>query len=221
MPDLATYLAFLAAVLAYQLSGPGPDMLLVMSRGVGQGWSVALSTALGCVAAGVIQIPLLALGLASLVASSPVAYEILRWAGAGYLIYLGISLFLSRRNAASVANLVGPTPDVAWGVAFRQGMICNLTNPTTLTFMLAILPQFVDPSSGPAGVQLLVLGATMKGTGLLTLGSVALASGAVGGWLARHSGFLVWQERFAGAVMIALGLRLLLAGEVRPALRSG
>jgi threonine/homoserine/homoserine lactone efflux protein len=219
MPELTTYLAFLAAVLAYQLSGPGPDMLLVMSRGVGQGWRVALSTALGCVAAGVIQIPLLALGLASLVASSPVAYEILRWAGAGYLIYLGIRLLFPRRNITSVQNTAGATSDVGWGAAFRQGMICNLTNPTVLTFMLAILPQFVDPSSGPAVMQLLVLGATMKGTGLLTLGSVALASGAVGGWLARHSGFLAWQERFAGAVMIALGLRLLFAGDARPALR--
>jgi threonine/homoserine/homoserine lactone efflux protein len=219
VPDLATYLAFLAAVLAYQLSGPGPDMLLVMSRGVGQGWRVALSTALGCVAAGVIQIPLLALGLASLVASSPVAYEILRLAGAGYLIYLGLGLLFPRRSAGSLEGVVDPTPDITWGAAFRQGMVCNLTNPTVLTFMLAILPQFVDPSSGPAGVQLLVLGATMKGTGLLTLGSVALASGAVGGWLSRHGRLLVWQERFAGAVMIALGLRLLFAGEARPALR--
>ena len=219
MPDLATYLAFLAAVLAYQLSGPGPDMLLVMSRGVGQGWRVALSTALGCVAAGVIQIPLLALGLASLVASSTVDYDILRWAGAGYLIYLGIALLLPRRNAARVESVVDSTPGVAWGSAFRQGMVCNLTNPTVLTFMLAILPQFVDPASGPAGMQLLVLGVTMKGTGLFTLGTVALASGAVGGWLSRHSRLLVWQERFAGAVMIALGLRLLFAGEARPALR--
>jgi threonine/homoserine/homoserine lactone efflux protein len=219
MPDLATYLAFLAAVLAYQLSGPGPDMLLVMSRGVGQGRRAALSTALGCVAAGVIQIPLLALGLASLIASSPVAYEVLRWAGAGYLIYLGIGLLLPRRNAAGVESVVDSIPDLKWGAAFRQGMICNLTNPTVLIFMLAILPQFVDPSSGPAGVQLLVLGATMKGTGLLTLGSMALASGAVGGWLSRHGRLLVWQQRFAGVVMIALGLRLLFAGEARPALR--
>ena len=66
MPDVATYLAFLAGVLVYQLSGPGPDMLLVMSRGIGQGWQVGLSAASGCVAAGVIQIPLLVLGLASL-----------------------------------------------------------------------------------------------------------------------------------------------------------
>lgn len=71
----------------------------------------------------------------------------------------------------------------------------------------------------PAGLQLLVLGAAMKGTGLLTLGSVALASGAVGRWLSRHGRLLVWQERFAGTVMIVLGLRLLFAGEARPALR--
>jgi threonine/homoserine/homoserine lactone efflux protein len=85
--------------------------------------------------------------------------------------------------------------------------------------MLAILPQFVDSSSGPAGAQLLGLEATMKGTGLLTLGSVALASGAVGGWLSRYGGLLLWQERFAGAVMIALGLRLFFVKEVCPALR--
>jgi threonine/homoserine/homoserine lactone efflux protein len=81
--------------------------------------------------------------------------------------------------------------------------------------MLAILPQFVDPSAGPVAPQLLVLGATMKGTGLVTLGSVALASGAAGGWLARHPSLVAWQERFAGAVMVALGLRLLFTGEIR------
>jgi threonine/homoserine/homoserine lactone efflux protein len=71
--------------------------------------------------------------------------------------------------------------------------------PTVSTFMLAILPQLLDPSSGPAGLQLLVLGATMKGMGPVTLGSVALASGAVGGWLSRHGRLLVWQECFTGA----------------------
>lgn len=211
MPDLATYLAFLAALFAYQLGGPGPDMLLVMSRGVGQGRRVAFSTALGCVAAGLVQIPLLALGLASLVTSSLLAYELLRWMGAGYLIYLGLKLLLARRERGE-AGAVRPAASTTACAAFRQGMICNLTNPTTLAFMLAILPQFADPSVGPVAPQLLVLGATMKGTGLFTLGSVALASGAVGGWLARRPGLVAWQERFGGAVMVALGLRLLLAG---------
>ena len=101
--------------------------------------------------------------------------------------------------------------------ALRQGMIANLTNPTVLAFMLAFLPQFVDPADGPVVTQLLILGATMKGIGLLTLSSVALAAGTVGDWLARRPGFVLWQRRFAGAVMIALALRLVLSGQASAA----
>jgi threonine/homoserine/homoserine lactone efflux protein len=96
MPDLATYLAFLAAVLAMQ-AVPGPDTMLVVSRGVGQGLRVAVFTVIGMtLLAGVIQLPLLALGIASLVKSSPLAFDILRWAGAIYLVWLGTRLILSR-----------------------------------------------------------------------------------------------------------------------------
>jgi threonine/homoserine/homoserine lactone efflux protein len=161
MPDLTTYLAFLVAVLAYQLSGPGPDMLLVMSRGFGQGRRTALSTAFGCVAAGLIQVPLLALGLASLVASSPVTNGMLRWAGAAYLFYVGLTLLLSQRTAA-YGGIDNSPPCVSMGMAFRQGMVCNLTNPTVLAFMLAILPQFAHSSAGSVVAQILILGATMK-----------------------------------------------------------
>jgi threonine/homoserine/homoserine lactone efflux protein len=216
MPDLSVYLAFIAAVLAYQLSGPGPDMLLVISRGVAQGWRSALTTAVGCVAAGAIQIPLLAFGLASLVASSPIVYETLRWAGAGYLFYLGWKLVFA---GGSSKGAPGATHRVPARTAFWQGMICNLTNPTTLAFMLAMLPQFVHPSAGSPALQFLILGTTMKASGLLVLGSTAIASGALGQWLSRHATFFVWQQRFAGAVMIALGLRLVLLGDVR-AVRS-
>jgi threonine/homoserine/homoserine lactone efflux protein len=94
----------------------------------------------------------------------------------------------------------------------REGLVANLTNPHPLVFMLAFLPQFVDPSRGPVAAQLLLLGATQKATGFAVLGATALASGAVGGWLARRPGLVVWQERFAGAVMVALGLRLLVSG---------
>ena len=215
MPDVATYLAFLASVLVYQLSGPGPDMLLVMSRGIRQGWRAGLAAASGCVAAGVIQIPLLVLGLASLIAASPIAYEVLRWTGAGYLFYLGLRLIFSAHGEGS--GSVGPAGGaVTRSSAFRQGMVCNLTNPTALAFMLAILPQFTDPARGAVAPQLLVLGATMKATGMLTLGSVALASGAAGGWLARHPMLILWQERFAGLVMIAFAIRVLVAGGGAP-----
>lgn len=209
MPDLTTYLAFLGAVLAYQLSGVGPDMMLVISRGVGQGWRQALAAATGCVSAGVVQIPLLAMGLAMLITSSPPLYSFLQIVGAIYLIAIGLKFLLARRQDENHAFAFANTSGVA--AAFWQGMICNLTNPTTLAFMLAVLPQFVHPWAGPPALQFVILGATMKMMGMVVLGAVALTSGAVGGWLSRRSNFVVWQERLAGAIMVAIGIRLLLA----------
>jgi threonine/homoserine/homoserine lactone efflux protein len=215
MPDPTTYLAFLAAVLVMQVT-PGPDMALVIGRGVGQGRQVAFCTVLGFMAAGLIQVPLLVLGIASLVHRSPLAFELMRWLGAAYLIWLGVKLLRSARGGSSMGQS-GVDRYSSTLSAVREGMINNLTNPKPLLFMFAFLPQFISPDRGSAATQLLVLGVTQKVTGLVVQGSVALASGAVGGWLARRSGFLVWQKRFAGLVMVALGIRLLLAGDLRPA----
>ena len=210
MPDPATYAAFLGAVLAYQLSGVGPDMMLVISRGIGQGRKAALATAFGCVAAGAIQIPLLAMGLATVIMSSPPLYKAMQLIGAAYLIYLGIRFLAAGGETAAgdMQDRVGP-PSLAG--SFRQGGICNLTNPTALSFMLAVLPQVVHPSAGSGALQFFVLGATMKLTGLLILGTVALTSGAFKDWMSRNTSFVVWQQRIAGGIMIAFGVRLLLS----------
>lgn len=209
MPDPSTYAAFLGAVLAYQLSCVGPDMMLVISRGIGQGRQAALAAALGCVAAGLVQIPLLAMGLATVILSSPLLYKALQLIGAAYLIYVGIRFLAAgdtgkNQDCVASASLFG---------AFRQGMICNLTNPAALSFMLAILPQFVHPSAGSPALQFVILGGSMKATGLLILGAVALTSGAFSSWLARNRPIMVWQQRIAGTIMIALGIRLLLPGD--------
>jgi threonine/homoserine/homoserine lactone efflux protein len=99
----------------------------------------------------------------------------------------------------------------------RDGFINNLTNPKAILFMFAFLPQFVSPDRGSVAAQLLVLGLTQKATGFVVQGSVALASGAVGASLARWPGFVAWQERFTGLVMVGLGLRLFLTGDGRTA----
>jgi threonine/homoserine/homoserine lactone efflux protein len=210
--DLTTFLSFIGAALAMQLV-PGPETALVISRGVGQGWRIALCTVLGMtVGAGLIQVPLLALGIASVVHSSPVAFELLRWAGAAYLIWLGVKLLLPSKRRHQVIGATTAAGRRTELTAIREGMIANLTNPYPLVFMLAFLPQFVDPALGSVTAQLLVLGITQKATGFLVLSSMALASGVVGDSIARRPHFVVWQERFAGAVMVILGLRLLLQG---------
>ncbi|WP_244564012.1 LysE family translocator [Ensifer aridi] len=187
-------------------------MMLVISRGIGQGRHAALATAFGCVAAGVIQIPLLAMGLATVVVSSPLLYKAMQWMGAVYLIYVGIRFLAARRE--TVRDVQGYAASTSLAGPFRQGMICNLTNPAALSFMLAILPQFVQPSAGSPALQFLILGGTMKFSGLLVLSAVALTSGAFSGWLSRNTSFVLWQQRVAGSIMIALGIRLLLSPAV-------
>jgi threonine/homoserine/homoserine lactone efflux protein len=211
MPTLTTYSAFLLAALAMQLV-PGPETVLVLSRGIGEGRRVAIWTVVGMtLVAGAVQLPLLALGIASIVQSSPLAFDVLRFAGALYLVWLGCRLWLAPRPAVTT----GAARDVvAPRAAMREGFIANITNPNPLIFMLAFLPQFVDPARGSVTLQLLVLGATQKITGFAVLGSTALASGTVAGWLSRRPGFALWQQRIGAGAMIALGVGLL-AGTVR------
>jgi threonine/homoserine/homoserine lactone efflux protein len=202
MPAFDAYLAFLGALLAYQLAGPGPDMILVITHGIAQGRRLALAAALGCVSAGIVQIPLLAFGLATVIATSPLAHGLLRLGGAAYLGYIGAKLLVTSSKPADQQVALAQSSTAF--AAFRRGFVSNLSNPQTLAFMLALLPQFVTPGAAPLAMQFIVLGITMKAVGLVVLGTVAIASGSVGGWLGRRPGILAWQMRGAGLVMIGL-----------------
>ena len=210
MPTITTLGAFIVAVLAMQLV-PGPETLLVVSRGIGEGRQTAMWTVLGMtLVAGAIQLPLLVLGITSMVGAWPWAYEAIRLAGATYLIVIGARLLLLRPNESAAAKL----GDVRIGrvAAVRDGFIANMTNPNPLLFMLAFLPQFADPTRGSLSAQLLALGAIQKVTGFAVLAVTALVSGSLGAWIARHRPFVVWQRRFAGAAMIMFGLSLVARG---------
>lgn len=215
MPTIETLLTFLLALCLLELS-PGPDMMMVMARGIGQGRRTALFTVIGMIfVSGVIQVSMLVLGLASLVHAYPLALDLLRWAGALYLIWLGIKLLRGSQSAGTRMNQKKGISD--WQ-AIKDGAVNNLTNPKSLLFMFAFLPQFVDPAQGPVWSQLLLLGILQKLAGIFSLGSVAVASGALGQWMARHAGVMIWQERFTGLVMIGLGARLIFSGNNLPSL---
>ncbi|MER8981457.1 MULTISPECIES: LysE family translocator [unclassified Mesorhizobium] len=188
---------------------PGPDSMLVMARGIGQGRDVALFTVLGMtLGAGLVQLPLIAFGLSSLVHASPLAFNLLRWAGAAYIVWLGVRLLLSSSATIPTGDLKALRPLAA----AREGMIANLSNPWPLMFMVAFLPQFVDPHRGSVTLQLVLLGATQKITGVLVLGAYALASGAAGAWVMRHPRARLWQQRLAGCLIIGLGVRMVIGG---------
>jgi threonine/homoserine/homoserine lactone efflux protein len=180
-----------------------------VARGIGQGRRVALFTVLGMtVGAGMVQLPLLAFGISSLLKASPFAFKLLQWAGAGYLIWLGLRLVLSSAasSGASQQEAAGPF------AAAREGMIANLANPWPITFMVAFLPQFVDPEAGSVTLQMLLLGATQKMTGVFVLGAYAIGSGAMGTWMMRRPSLMLWQQRVAGCFIIGLGIRMAMTG---------
>lgn len=219
MPGSQALVTFLIALLVLEAT-PGPDMMLILARGIGQGRKTAFLTVIGMIfVAGSVQVGLLVLGLASLLQAYPPAMIALRWAGAAYLIWLGLKMLRSSMNKAAPARIL---PGATSWLAVREGTINSLTNPKSLLFMFIFLPQFVDPAAGPIWLQLLMLGSLQKIAGVFSLGSVALAAGTVGQWLNRWPKLLIWQRRFTGLVMIALGARLIMFGNATsgPALQS-
>jgi threonine/homoserine/homoserine lactone efflux protein len=208
LPDLPTYSGFIAAVLLMQ-AVPGPDTILVAARGMAQGLRIAFATVFGMTAlAGLVQLPVLAFGLGEIARSHPAIFDVIRLLGAAYLVWLGLRYMFKSGGASGAAQpRNAPTP---WRAAI-QGMIINLMNPNPLIFMIAFLPQFVDPARGAVALQLLVLGATQKATGFGVLGLVALASGQIGDRLSARPGLARWQARIAGAILVALGVWLLMS----------
>lgn len=212
VPSVTTLLTFIPVVLAMQAI-PGPDTMLVVSRGIGQGRRVAVWTAIGAVSAGIVQLPLLAAGIAALIQSSALAFLALRYAGAIFLVYLGLRLLFRPKASDLAPRVVDRTPSLR---AFCEGLVANLVNPNVLMFMLAFLPQFVDPASGSVGRQMLVLGAIQKTTGLFVLGTTALFAGGLGDWLSGRPGSTTWRTRIAGGALLALGVGTALTGHARP-----
>ena len=202
MFDQAAFLTFVAAALLLNIT-PGPDMLYVIGRSVGQGRKAGIVSALGIFTGCLVHIVAAAVGLAALLASSALAFDVVRYAGAAYLIYLGVRL-LARRN-----GLETQTPERA-GLrsVFWQGVVTNVLNPKVALFFLAFLPQFVDARRGSVALQILFLGMVFDTGGTLVNLAVARAGGRLGDLLQRSPRIARWQRWFTGTVFLGLGLRL-------------
>jgi threonine/homoserine/homoserine lactone efflux protein len=200
--DAQTLMIFYVGALVVNLA-PGPDMLFVVARSASQGATAGVIAVLGIFLGCMVHILAAALGLSALFKTVPLAYDIVRLAGAAYLIYIGLRRLLSRdaaedrRDAIAIPN---------W-VSFRQAFYTNLLNPKVALFFLAFLPQFADPAHGSLVLQVLSLGLIFDINGCLILLLVAIASGRAGLWLKRK-GLRAALNRVAGGVFVALGLKL-------------
>jgi threonine/homoserine/homoserine lactone efflux protein len=204
MPLSPTLLAaFLVAALVIFLT-PGPDMLYVLTHGISQGVTAGLVAA-GAMAVGMlIQASLVAGGLAALLHTHPLAFEITRWTGAAYLAYIGIQTL---RHSSDKSEIREAEPVSLWTVA-RRALVTNLTNVKIIFFYLAFLPQFVDQHRGHATLQLAILGLIFVVMGLLTDSVVAIASGRLGEWLLKKPGASSRLNQVAGFVFIGLAAHI-------------
>jgi threonine/homoserine/homoserine lactone efflux protein len=205
MIDLTTLLTFAAAAFALAAT-PGPDMLLIMTRSVAQG-RVAGFVTLGGISLGCYFHALIAgLSLSGVLLLAPVMFEIIRWAGAAYLLYLAVQAF--RGAGGFLPPAKDGAPSVPLMVLFRQGLLTNILNPKVALFFLALFPQFMQPDPETAVQQALLLASVLNVAGLIVNGAIILAAGRLGEWLGARPAFVRWQNRLLGGVFAALALRL-------------
>lgn len=207
MPTPATLLLFAAVALGFAAL-PGPSNLFVLARGIGTGARPALAGAAGCATGASVYVVMTAVGLSALLASSHTVFSIIHYAGAAYLVLLGVRAWRAAPAAAleeADGRAVAPRgPHRLWR-SYRQGVVVELSNPKVALFFLALFPQFVDHSRGPAWLQIVVLGAIFVAIGFLSDGVYALGSGALGRWLRRRPSLLRRQPQVSGALYLGLG----------------
>jgi threonine/homoserine/homoserine lactone efflux protein len=201
--DTLTLLAFIPAGLALNLT-PGADMMFCLGQGLKSGRGAAMAANFGIASGGMVQTLLAALGLGALVATHPAAFEAIRWLGVGYLLWLAVAALRSSPFAreATVAR-------TSVARAFGQGLMVNLLNPKVILFILAFLPQFVDPSR-PILPQFLTLGLVFSLGGLIVNGAVGLFASSIGQRVARSAALGKWLSRISATIFGALALRLAL-----------
>jgi threonine/homoserine/homoserine lactone efflux protein len=210
MPDAPTFALFVAAALVMLLV-PGPSVLYIVARSVEGGRKAGFVSVLGIQTGAVVHIAFAALGLSAILASSAVAFSVVKWLGAAYLVWLGL-----RRIFGGDEEEVVAVEPARLSRVYVQGVVVNVLNPKTALFFLAFLPQFVDPSRGAAWTQVLLLGATFVVLALCSDGLYALLSGTAGAWLRRstkRAAFRRGQRLVSGGVLIALGAVAAVSGK--------
>ena len=206
MLDLSTLALFTAAAVVLTAT-PGPDMLLIASRSLGQGRMAGVLTYAGIATGSYLQAFAAAFGLSQLFILVPTAYDALRWLGATYLAYLA---WTTLRSLAPLP-MPGCVPAVSSRRVFLQGLWANLLNPKMALFMLALLPQFLKPELGSIALQVIVLATILNVMGLLANGVVILAASRIGQALARRPALARLPQRLMGVVFGGLALRLAFA----------
>ena len=207
MPDTQTIWLFCLAATALIVI-PGPAVLYIVAQSVGQGRRAGLVSASGVASGGLVHVVAAAIGLSGLLLSSATLFSVVKFAGAGYLIYLGGRRLLGLEASA----LVAPTEARSRRWLYRDGAVVNILNPKTALFFYAFLPQFLDPDKGAVALQALFLGTLFVAIALVSDSLWALASGSAADWLKARPIAVKVERWVTGTVLIGLGTAAALTG---------
>ena len=203
MIEPARFLLFIGVSWALIIS-PGPDMLYVITRGMTHGRRAGILSAIGVVCGILVHTIAAAFGLTLILQTSAFAFLVVKFMGAGYLLYLGVKAWQDK----SPFHVQADAPSAKSSTLFWQGVLSNVLNPKIAIFFLAFLPQFVDRGSSQVTWQMVFLGLTFAGFGLCFLLAVGYFSGSLGSWLTKRPHYAQFFQRLAGGILIGLGLRL-------------
>ncbi len=208
MFDQASLLLFMTATVGFLLI-PGPTVLYIVARSVEQGASAGFVSSVGTGLASIIHVLFAALGLSALLMQSAIAFNIVKYLGAAYLIYLGIRTWMSKAEAGHPREV----EKMSLSRLLTQGFIVNLLNPKTALFFLAFLPQFVNPERGSVTLQILILGTIFVGLAIISDSLYAFLAGSAKNVLLGNVRLAKLQKNFAGTMYIGLGITAALSGE--------
>ncbi len=207
MDTISYWLVFLSAAFAINIS-PGPDLIYIVSRTIAQGRKIGLASSLGVCTGALVHIFAAALGLSAILATSAMAFSVVKYIGAAYLFYLGIQTLRSKGISFDVPAKK-ETETTVWQ-AFRQGVLVDVLNPKVAVFFMAFLPQFIRPELGHDSVQIIFLGVLVDLLGLVVESLVVLTAARTTGFFRANPKVSIWLDRLLGSVLIGLGLRLAL-----------
>ena len=205
--DAHNFLIFVVASLMLNLT-PGNDMLYVISRSAGQGIKAGIISALGIMAGCMVHILAAVVGISAIIAKSTTAFDVIKYVGAAYLVYLGVKSLLNK-NQKSFAVDRNLKP-VSYRNIFWQGVLTNVLNPKVALFFLAFLPQFINIRDGHPQWQILFLGVWFDCSGTLVNIIIAIIFGKMGNWLSKSPKFIKIQEKITGVLLISLGIKVAL-----------
>jgi threonine/homoserine/homoserine lactone efflux protein len=203
-------LLFIPAALALLLT-PGPAVLYIVTRSIDQGRKAGLVSVLAIESGNFFHALAAAFSLSAILLSSALAFDVVKYLGAAYLIYLGIRKLMTREEVEETQAIERKS----LGRIYSQGVVVGILNPKTALFFFAFLPQFVDRSLGAESLQMFLLGVIFVLLAFLTDSLYALAAGRAGQWLRGNLRYLRFQRYFSGTVYIGLGLTALSSGRSR------